>query len=122
MLLLLFVPPSFRCSVVLTLGPTILFGDRKHMLTTRFTRLVGCSVPIQQAGMGSHANPQLAAAVANAGGLGMGSVYGGDGGPAANVAEMLDDTRQQTSGVFGANFIMHWVEPDEAHELVKTAA
>ena len=40
------------------------------MLTTRFTELVGCSVPIQQAGMGSHANPRLAAAVANAGGLG----------------------------------------------------
>lgn len=46
------------------------------MLTTRFTELVGCSVPIQQAGMGSHANPRLAAAVANTGGLGMVSVYG----------------------------------------------
>lgn len=46
------------------------------MLTTRFTELVGCSIPIQQAGMGSHANPRLAAAVANTGGLGMVSVYG----------------------------------------------
>ena len=50
------------------------------MITTRFTELVGCSVPIQQAGMGSHTNPRLAAAVANAGGLGMVSVYGGYGG------------------------------------------
>jgi nitronate monooxygenase len=47
------------------------------MLTTRFTELVGCSVPIQQAGMGRGiASPRLAAAVANAGGLGMVSVYG----------------------------------------------
>ncbi len=41
------------------------------MLATRFTELVGCSVPIQQAGMGRLANPRLAAAVARAGGLGM---------------------------------------------------
>ena len=37
------------------------------MLNTRFTELVGCAVPIQQAGMGSPANPRLAAAVANGG-------------------------------------------------------
>jgi NAD(P)H-dependent flavin oxidoreductase YrpB (nitropropane dioxygenase family) len=39
------------------------------MLSTRFTALVGCSVPIQQAGMGSHLGPGLAAAAANADGL-----------------------------------------------------
>jgi len=41
------------------------------MLQTAFTRLVGCSVPIQQAGMGGAATPGLAAAVSDAGGLGM---------------------------------------------------
>src|SRR5215212_5321686 len=41
------------------------------MLTTRFTKLVGCSVPIQQAGMGAAAPPELACAVSEAGGLGM---------------------------------------------------
>ena len=41
------------------------------MLRTPFTELVGCSVPLQQAGMGWIAGPELAAAVANAGGLGM---------------------------------------------------
>lgn len=92
------------------------------MLTTRFTELVGCSVPIQQGGMGSHANPRLAAAVANAGGLGTVSVYGLYGGPPENVATMLDNTREQTSGVFGANFVMHWVEPELAHETVRAAA
>jgi nitronate monooxygenase len=39
------------------------------MLRTRFTELVGCSVPIQQAPITM--NPRLAAAVATAGGLGM---------------------------------------------------
>jgi NAD(P)H-dependent flavin oxidoreductase YrpB (nitropropane dioxygenase family) len=38
------------------------------MLTTRFTKLVGCTVPIQQAGMGEAASPELAAAVSEAGG------------------------------------------------------
>ncbi len=32
------------------------------MLSTRFTALVGCAVPIQQAGMGAVAPPELAAA------------------------------------------------------------
>jgi len=41
------------------------------MLETTFTKLVGCSVPIQQAGMGGAATPELAAAVSDAGGLGM---------------------------------------------------
>ncbi|UCG26583.1 MAG: nitronate monooxygenase [Chloroflexota bacterium] len=91
-------------------------------MATRFTELVGCSAPIQQAGMGSHSKPGLAAAVANAGGLGMVSVYSKYGGPPANVARMLDYTRQETEGVFGANFIMRFMEPDLAHETVKVAA
>lgn len=37
----------------------------------RFTELVGCELPIQQAPFGSVATPALAAAVADAGGLGM---------------------------------------------------
>ncbi len=73
------------------------------MLTTRFTQLVGCTVPIQQAGMGHEfANPRLAAAVANAGGLGMVSVY--DHTP-AEVAQFLDSACEQTTGIIGANFL-----------------
>ena len=55
------------------------------MLTTGFTELVGCSVPIQQVGMGGLSTPRLAAAVADAGGLGMVSVYGG---PPAEIAQV----------------------------------
>src|SRR5882762_6678688 len=38
---------------------------------TAFTRLVGCAHPLQQAAMGGVATPELAAAVARAGALGM---------------------------------------------------
>src|SRR6266850_1711958 len=40
------------------------------MLETDFTRLVGCTVPIQLAGMGAIVSPELAAAVSAAGALG----------------------------------------------------
>ncbi len=39
-------------------------------ITTRFTKLAGCQVPIQQAGMGGVSTPELAAAGSSAGGLG----------------------------------------------------
>lgn len=87
------------------------------MLRTRFTDLVGCSVPIQQAPV--EAWPHLAAAVSEAGGLGMMAVYGY---PPAVIADMLDTLRQQTTRPTGANFVMHFLEPDEAHECVATAA
>jgi nitronate monooxygenase len=89
------------------------------MLTTRFTTLVGCSVPIQQAGMADLSSPRLAAAVAEAGGLGMVSVYGAT---PAQIAQVLDTVRGQTSGVFGANFIMPFVDPAFAQECVAVAA
>jgi nitronate monooxygenase len=89
------------------------------MLSTRFTELVGCTVPIQQAGMGDLAIPRLAAAVADAGGLGMVSVYGFT---PTLIADVLDRLRQQTAGCIGANFIMLFVKPDQAHECVAAAA
>ncbi|MDX1616624.1 MAG: nitronate monooxygenase [Candidatus Promineifilaceae bacterium] len=92
------------------------------MLETRFTELIGCAVPIQQAGMGPHANPGLAAAVANAGGLGTVSVYGSTGGPPAHVARKLERTRERTAGAFGANFILRFMEPELVHETVNAAA
>src|SRR5215213_6526051 len=92
------------------------------MLTTRFTELVGCSVPIQQAGMGSPlASPRLAAAVTNAGGLGMVSVYGAGYTPAV-VAQLLDTAREQTAGPLGANFLMVGLDPTLAAECVAAAA
>lgn len=92
------------------------------MLTTRFTELVGCTVPIQQAGMGLYAHPPLAKAVANAGGLGMVSVYSHYGGSPDNIARLLDTAQDHSSGAIGANFIMHGVDPALAEESVAAAA
>ena len=74
------------------------------MLQTKFTELLGCKVPLQQAGMGKIASPALATAVAEAGGLGM--VSGIGAAPPEYVAKILDGLRRSTSGAFGANFIV----------------
>ena len=74
------------------------------MLETRFTQLVGCTVPIQQAGMGPHIPVELSAAVSEAGGLGMlGFAFGGR--PDA-VSRRLARARALTSRPLGANFII----------------
>lgn len=72
------------------------------MLSTRFTELVGCSVPIQLAGMGGTASPPLAAAVAEAGGLGMisAALLSAD-----DIARVMDGLRERTSKPVGINFV-----------------
>lgn len=76
------------------------------MLATRFTELIGCTVPIQQAAMGGIATPELAAAVSNAGGLGMlGTSRNGI--TPESLSRLIDETRSRTSvdQPFGVNFI-----------------
>jgi NAD(P)H-dependent flavin oxidoreductase YrpB (nitropropane dioxygenase family) len=77
------------------------------MLSTRFTKLVGCTVPLQQAGMGGVATAELVAAVADAGVLGM---LGGVRLPAPFLTDVLDKLRTQTRGVFGVNFLMPFLD------------
>src|SRR5215210_4517305 len=89
------------------------------MLKTRFTELVGCTVPIQQAPIGGCANPRLAAAVAEAGGLGMVSVTGD---PPEIVAAQLNRARRLNAGPIGAHFFMLMVDPASAPESVAAAA
>jgi len=70
-------------------------------ITTAFTEMIGCRVPIQLAGMGAASTPELAAAVSNAGGLGM-------------LAAVVDDLSADIDAVlraapgrpFGVNFLM----------------
>lgn len=81
------------------------------MLTTAFTELVGCRAPIQLAGMGGLGTPELAAAVSNAGGLGMVAMPLA---PAEDVASELDRLATLTSGVFGINFLMPFLDPAAA--------
>jgi nitronate monooxygenase len=77
------------------------------MLETRFTRLVGCAVPIQQAPMGSVSSPSLAAAVADAGGVGSVPTLGV---PLDQLETMLSDTVSRTSGVLAANFLTNNID------------
>src|SRR5262249_43622497 len=79
------------------------------MLTTRFTKLVGCRVPLQQAGMGGIATPPLVLAVAQAGGLGMlrAALV-----PPRVLAGALEDLAKRTDGAFGVNFLMPFLDRD----------
>ena len=71
-------------------------------MQTRFTRLVGCSVPIQQAAMGTISSPDLAVAVADAGGVG---TVTGLGTPPEVLLRRLDGIRARTSGALSVNVL-----------------
>jgi nitronate monooxygenase len=79
------------------------------MLSTRFTELVGCDVPIQQAPMGLIAPPALALAVARAGGVG--SVSAPIGAEPQALAAHLDSWVDASAGVLAVNFITEQVDP-----------
>lgn len=85
---------------------------------TRFTRLVGCDLPIQQAPIGlPAATPALAAAVAAAGGHGMLAAV--TVAPAA-LSASLDVLNARTSA-YGVNFIQALLDP-EAFEVAAAKA
>jgi len=96
-------------------GGAIRFAVGVAMLQTKFTELLGCTVPLQQAGMGKIASPALAAAVADAGGLGM--VSGIAAAPPEYVVKVLDGLRRSTSGAFGANFIVAGARDETSGKL-----
>ena len=77
------------------------------MLETAFTRLVGCTFPIQQAGMGEVATPELAAAVARAGGLGMVSLVMV---PPRVVEATVVRLAREAGGPIGINFLMPFLD------------
>lgn len=79
-------------------------------VTTPFTELVGCRLPLQLAGMGGGTSDVgLAAAVTEAGGLG---VLGAGGLPGPVVEPMLDALSGATQGPFGVNFLMPFLDRD----------
>ncbi|MGG5890438.1 NAD(P)H-dependent flavin oxidoreductase [Falsiroseomonas sp. HC035] len=84
------------------------------MISTRFTQLVGCTVPLQQAGMGGVSPPELAAAVSEAGGLGMvGTARAGL--TPATLAVLLERVRLLTTRPFGVNFLVSPVHLEGRH-------
>jgi NAD(P)H-dependent flavin oxidoreductase YrpB (nitropropane dioxygenase family) len=84
---------------------------------TPFTRLVGCRLPLQEAVMGSDTGGALlAAAVTNAGGLGMLSESG-----VRPLGERLDWLEQHADGPFGVGFFA-FVVRSQLDELERAAA
>jgi nitronate monooxygenase len=76
-------------------------------LETPFTRLVGCQLPIQLAGMGSILSPELAAAVSNAGALGQITLAGTE----LKVAKQrLEKLGSLTSKPFGVNLLIPYLD------------
>ena len=85
------------------------------MASTRFTDLVGCDRPLQLAGMGGVSSVDLAAAVGDAGGLGMLAMPDM---PVELLEASLDELASRTSGRFGVNFLVPFLDPG----CVKVAA
>ncbi len=89
--------------------------DRRKVmaLKTRFTELVGCLVPIQCAGMGM-SSPELAAAVAGAGGLGMTS---GVMLTAGELEATLQQVGEKFAGQVGVNFLIPFLEDESLVDI-----
>ncbi len=85
------------------------------VMETGFTRLVGCRLPLQQAGMGGTATPDLAVGVAEAGALGM---LGLAALPPDAVIAAVQAVATRTSCPFGVNFLMPFLN----REAVTAAA
>ncbi len=86
------------------------------MFTTRITEKFGLEAPIINAGMAFVAGPELAAAVAEAGGLGM---LGGAMVPAEGLRMMIRATRDMTSGCFGVDLIGDFIDDTHIDILIE---
>jgi nitronate monooxygenase len=82
------------------------------VLQTSLCSLLNIELPIIQAPMGGVASPALAAAVSNAGGLGMLPLTWHN---LEAVRREIRQTRQLTDRPFGVNLILHWPQ----HERLK---
>ena len=78
-------------------------------MKTRVTELLGIEYPIIQGGMAWVAEHNLAAAVANAGGLGL---IGAGGAPADFVREQIRKAKELTDKPFGVNVMLMNPEAD----------
>ena len=78
-------------------------------LSTPLCPLLGIDVPIIQAPIGSASTPALAAAVSNAGGLGLLSITWRE---LADARAAIRETRRLTDRPFGVNLVLHW-PPEE---------
>ncbi|MEO6570987.1 MAG: nitronate monooxygenase [Ilumatobacteraceae bacterium] len=78
-------------------------------MASRFTELVGCRLPLQQAAMSGIATPALAAAVSEAGGLGMLAA----GRRSVDVARsQIEAVKRATDRPVGMGFIIEFLDRD----------
>ena len=84
-------------------------------MKTRVTELLGIECPIIQGGMAWVAEHQLAAAVSEAGGLGL---IGGANAPGEVVREEIRKARQITKKPFGANVMLMSPHADDVAKVV----
>lgn len=89
------------------------------MLRTRVTDRFGLAIPILNAGMAMVARPALAAAVANAGGLGM---LGSDVMPADALGRMMRATRALTERPFGVDVLGPFLTDDHVDVAIAEGA
>jgi len=76
---------------------------------TSLTRLLNIDIPIILAPMSNAVSPELAAAVSNAGGLGMLSATWRD---LENIRQVIRKTRSLTSRPFGVNLVLAWPQAE----------
>ena len=86
------------------------------MFDTRITKSLKLKAPIINAGMAFVAGPELAAAVANAGGLGL---LGGAMVPPPGLGQMIDATRTMTARNFGVDLIGEFIEDQHISVLIE---
>lgn len=84
-------------------------------MKTRVTELLGIQYPIFQGGMAWVAEYHLAAAVSNAGGLG---IIGAGGAPAEFVREQIRKTKELTDQTFGVNVMLMNPEADAIAQVI----
>lgn len=80
-----------------------------YKFNTPLTRLLNIDIPLIQAPIGHHASPELAAAVANAGGLGMVSVGWRD---LDDIRKVIREVRALTDRPFGVNLVLNFSQEE----------
>ena len=84
-------------------------------MKTRVTELLGIECPIIQGGMAWVGTNELAAAVSEAGGLG---IIGSGGAPASWVKEQIQQVKKKTSKPFGVNIMLMNPEADAIAQVI----
>ena len=84
-------------------------------MKTRITEILGIEYPIIQGGMAWVATYELAAAVSEAGGLG---IIGAGGAPASFVREQIQKAKELTDKPFGVNVMLMNPEADEIAKVI----